>query len=469
MHRLLSFLLNHFMFAGTMFFAAGAAALGDLGGGGGAGAGDGAGDAGPADGGDGTGADGDAGGADGDAGVEGAGEPADGTTGDGQATDPNAPVDLGDGRSVPGKIKKLFDLAKTAGVEKEVKQLYFANQRLAKAIPGGVNGAIELAKSVEQLGGVEGIEALQSDIDTYHQDSELFERGDPKWVETAFQENPDAALKAFNHSLSYVSEHNPEHYDHVMAKVVLDTLDNGSPVGVIYNLLAGQKDNPQALKAAEQLARWYNTIKDIAAKAPEKKVDAQQKKLSDREAQVEQREMGTRYTQVNSAVFPVLKSHVTRTLEAEAKALGVDLKKLAADYPGAFTGMLNEIHRKVMEAAIKDQRFVDKYYALVKKGDLKRAEAAVNAKHEKIIPDIARAVAAASGLLKGKKTAAQPGADGKRPAAGNAGAADAGAAGWTHVSKAPERSTVNWHKTSAAMQLDGKYVLNDGKKVQVKY
>jgi hypothetical protein len=462
------FQLQNLLFA-FMMFAAGAAL--DLGGGGGGGT-DGGTD-GQGTGGDGAGSGDGTGGEAGDDGQGSAdggerdGGGGGGETGTANQADPNALVDLGDGRTVPGKWKNLFDQAQKAGLGKEVKQLYFAQQRIAKAFPnGGVNGAIELAEQVEQFGGIEGIEQLQSDIETYHEDAELFERGDPRWIETSFQENPEASLKAFNHALGYVADHNPEHYDHVMAKVVLDTLDNGSPVAHIYNLLAGLKDNPQAKAAAEALAKWYNAVKDTASKIPEKKIDAQAKAVTDRETKVEQREMQVRYTQVNTECHPVLVGQVVKTLQAEAKLKNLDLKKLADDYPGEFRSMKNEIQREVMQAAIKDQRFVDKYYALVKKGDLKRAAAAVNAKHEKIVPGIVLQVAARYGFMRGKKAGNANAGGGKA----NAGGGNAGdTTGWTRVDQKPANHLIDYGKTSQAMQLDGKYILKDGKKVIVHY
>lgn len=467
LHRLLNFLLNYLMFGSTMFFAAGAVTLtgGDAGGGAGDGS---AGDSGGADSGD-SGAS-DEGGESSDAGNDadvGDGSAADDGIAAADAADPDGPVDLGDGRTVPGKIKKLFDVAKAAGLEKEARLLYFQNQRLSKAIPGGVNGAIELANAVEQFGGVDGIEQLQSDLETYHSDSELFERGDPKWVETAFEESPDAALKAFDHSLAIVAEKHPEHYDHMMAKVVLETLDN-APIALAYSLLAGLKDNPEAQKGAQKLAAFYNSVKDTASKLPEKKVDAQQKKLSEREAQVEQREMGTRYTQVNAEVFPVMKSQVTNVLKSEAKTKGLDLGEISTQYPGEFRAMMNEIHQEIMKLALKDQRFVDKHYALVKKGDLKRAAAAVNAKHEKIVPDIVVRIAGEYGFMKGAAKKPNANSNANRNRSGTDGQQQADAS-WTQVSAKPDNRLIDYGKTTQSMQLDGKYILKDGKKVQVKY
>ncbi len=75
------------------------------------------------------------------------------STGDGGddagAADPDAPVDLGDGRTVPAKWKNLFEAAKAQGLDKEVRQLFFGNQRLAAKFPGGINEAVQLADKVE--------------------------------------------------------------------------------------------------------------------------------------------------------------------------------------------------------------------------------------------------------------------------------------------------------------------------------
>lgn len=383
------------------------------------------------------------------------------TSADTDAVDPDKPTDLGDGRIAPAKWKKAFEAAKAAGVEKEVKQAFFGIQRLTKVIPEGINGAIQLAKAVEEFGGVEGVQQLQADLETHRADSEMFERADPKWVEAGFEENPESALKLFAHTLDYVSEKFPENYDHLASKIVFNDLKDNSPVHEIYSVLAGLKDNPAALELAKRLAAYYNQRRETSQKVPEKKVDAQQKALTDREAKLEQKEMGLRFTQVNAQIFPTMRTQVTKGLEAEAKAAGIDAKQLAKDYPGAWQDMLGTIHKRIMAAAVKDQRFVDKHYALVKKGDLKRAAAAVNAKHESIIPEIVRAVAQGSGLFKGKKVA--EGDKGRPTTSVNAGA------GWTYVSARPSNESINWGKTTTALQLEGKYILNDGKQVIVKY
>lgn len=447
-------------------FAAGAG-IADIGvdGGGGDGAGDGGADGGDAGAGD-QGADGaDAGGGDpGDS--DQSDLDADGAADADHSADPDAPVDLGDGRQVPAKWKKLFDQAAKAGLGQEAKQLYFANKRLLSALPGGVNQAIELARTVEELGGVEGIEQLQADLEVYQNDAQDFASNPSKWVESGFSEDPDAALNAFDHSLQYVSDKFPDHYDFRAAGIIMADLANLDVRG-IHQVLAGLKDNPEAQRLAKQLADYYNSRRETSEKAPEQKPDAKDKALTERTKAVEKQEMDLRFKQVNQEVFPTLKSDVTKALQAEAKRSAIDLGKLSKEYPAEWRNMLNEIHQEVMKAAVKDQRFVDKHYALVKKGDLKRAAKAVNDKHAAIVPDIALRVMKTYGVFRGKKAA---GDKGKNDKGGNAGAANgAQNAGWLKVSKRPENSAINWSKTTSAMQLDGKYILNDGKKVLVQY
>lgn len=482
LNRLFEFLLHHLIFGSTLFFAA--SAVGDVGAGTGAGDGAGVGESGGREGSSGTDSQDGSGGTDGTQSEEaGAGEGSE--LSDGQQTDPEAPVDLGNGRTVPAKWKKIFDQAKAAGgaqLEKDLRILYFGQQRLAKAIPGGVNAAIELAQAVEQFGGVEGIEGLQSDLDTYHEDSELFERGDPRWMETGFEENPDASLKHFNNALGIVADKFPEHYDHVMGKVVDDTLRQAnlsfgelqnSGITAVYGALAAMKDNPHAQAAAHLLSRLYHLAKgseELSRKVPEKKVDAQHKALSDREAKIHEREMGTRYRQVDAEAFPVMQGLLAKGLQAEAKLKGLDLAKLAAEFPAEFRAMKNEVQRRLQERAIQDMNFVNKYAALANKGDLKRAAAVVNAKNTKIFEDgLVAEVAADYGFMRGaKKVNANQNQNQNR--GGNQDAANQNAAaGWSQVREKPAQHSIDYRKTTQSMQLEGQYILKDGKRVQVKY
>lgn len=391
----------------------------------------------------------------------------DSTGGDGGDADPNAPVDLGDGRQVPGKFKKLFDLAKQAGLEKEAKQLYFAQQRLNKAIPGGINGAIQLMRTVDELGGVEGIEDLRSQLDIYQADALDFENNPSKWIESSFKESADASLKAWAHSLDFVAEHHPEQYDHYMAKVIVNDLAN-LDVRAIFQKLSAIKDDPEAKQLAAALAAYYNDRVKTSKNAPEKKADARSKELESKTKELETREMGIRQSQARTEIKLTLNNQIGSAIRAEAKARGLDMKKLAEEYRGEYIDLVSKIHAQLNKRAMKDNLFLRNYHAHLVKGDVAKAVALCNQKHDSIVREVAREMFEGSGVFRGKKRAgADKGDKGdKGNQNGNAGAQNQG---WTQVQKRPENSLIDWRKTTTSLQMDGKYILKDGKKVVVKY
>lgn len=451
MRHLLNFLLTKLLFGSTLFFAA--APIGDQGGGDG-------GAAPVTDGGDGSdGGEVTDGGGDGS--DDGSTTVADGGEGaDGAKTDPNALVDDGSGRKIPSKWAKLFGEAKKQGFEKEAKQYFFGLQRLTKVIPGGINGAIELAKSLEEYGGVEGIQQLQADLESSKSDSELLSTNPSQWVQGSFEQNPETSLKAFALSLDYVADHHPEQYDHLMSKVLVNSISKSPLVGVQNKLLA-MTDNPAAQKLAADIYNWYKGLEDVARQIPEKKIDPREKAVTEKETALQTKEMGLRFTEVTNTIKPTMKGQIQKSFDSAAKAAGTTLKAIGDQYPSEWQDFVAKVHKRINEVAVKDQRFIDKHYALVKKGDLKRAADAINAKHEAIIPDIVRELASKSILFKGKKPNGQvrtPGAQTPNPETG-----------WTSVAAKPANGTIDWSKTTGAMQLDGKYILTDGKKVVVKY
>lgn len=455
---LLHRLLNSLLFSGTLMFAAGVPALGggDPGGGGsdgGSGAGEGAGGASEnisTDPGQDT---------PGDGGEDLPADPAstDGAEVDPAAADPNAPVDLGDGRQVPGKWKKLFDAAKAQGLDKEVKQLFFGQQRLLQKLPGGVNEAIKLVDTVKEFGGIEGISGIKSDNEAFHADADTFVKDPGKWLEANFGANTDASLKTFATSLDYVADHHPEHYNHLMAKVIINDLE-AVPVREIHALLSAMKDSPQAKELAGKLAKYYNERNDLSRKVPEKKVDAERVKL-----EADQAKLGTEREQlqnhtVNSQTIPLLGREMTTQLTKLAKEAGFDLKTFAEGQPEAASAMRGKILNKVMEKAASDPTFVKNYRSVMKQGDTKRAVNMMNKKHNEILPEIVREVAKGFGIAK-KTGAAKPNT---RAKVVNAATVNSGAV--LRVSEKPDRTLIDWSNPKTSM-FDSVAVLKDGRTV----
>lgn len=372
-NSLLRFLLQRLLFAGTMFFADGASSMAAVDGGGNGGEDAGAGgeaDSGSISSGDDT--------TDGGSGTGEGGED-DERVGAGEGEgDPNAQVTLADGRKIPAKYKELFEQ------DKNLRADYFNQRALAKVFPGGVKEAVALARQVEDLGGLDGIERVQADLNAYTADAEAFNSGDPKWIESSFAENPEISLKHFNNALGYVSEHHPEHYDHLMAKVIVNDLAH-LPLQEIHGLLAGIKDNPRAQAAAKSLAQYYNSRQEFAKKAPEKQIDPQQRKIDEQNAQLSEREQKVRNQSINAEAGPYLTRTIEGSLAATAKAAGFDLAKLQKEQPNRYGRFLKDVRNAVHNEVLNDSKWLDRYSAALATGDTAKCVRMLNARHDAAI------------------------------------------------------------------------------------
>jgi len=453
---LLKFWLLRFLLAGTFFFADGANSLATVEGGGDGGAGDSTGDAGDAGAGDSSG---DSTGGDEGDGVSG-GDSDKEISGDDRDADPNAEVSL-DGRKIPAKYKELFEK------DKDLRSIYFANQALKRTFPGGVKEAIQLARQVEEWGGPEGIEKLQNDLSVYTTDAEAFNAGDPKWTESAFQENPDLALKHFANALGYVAENHPEHYDHWMAKVIVNDLAN-LPVEKIYGILKGLKDNPEAAQAAAALAKYYNSRNEFAKKAPEKKTD---KALDAREQQLTQKEQEVRNKTINTEAGPYLARSIDSSLGAWAKSSGFDLAKVAKEQPNRYGRFLKDVRNAVHQEILHDDKWLDRYSEALASGDTQKCVRMLNKRHDQALhgtedrPGVATVIARDwFGTGKpGKKAAASGGGASSAAARGSA----AGDKNVTLVNALPPAKDIDY-SWSGTDKWAGKYRLKTGKLIQVK-
>lgn len=440
-----------------MFFAAGAPTLTDTGAGGGdvnsGGSGDGssgqpgpgAGDAGPAD----TGDPGDVQGQSG-SGVDDTRQP--------DGIDPNALVDAGDGRKIPQKYAELFK------TDKDLREMYFATGALRKGFPGGVREALQLKKDLEEVGGLEAVEQLKGDLGSFTADAELFEKGDPKWIESGFSENPESALKHFTHALGYVGEHHPEQYNHLMAKVIMSDLDGegGLPVRELHGLLSGLKDNPEAQKLAASLARYYNGREKLARQVPEKKIDPQQAKLDEQKQQLDTEKQQIRNQKINSESIPYLMKTVDTTVDKIAKDSGFDLAKVRTEQPKRYAKFVKDVKSAIHESVLSDEKWLDRYSSALASGDTAKCVRMLNARHDQAINGNGREPGVVNGLFEewfGPMKKVAPKTDAGRPAA-RPGSGQGSAP--LRVSTMPPKNEINWQSDKTKI-IDQVAMLKTGK------
>lgn len=455
--RFLMWFVNHLMFSGVMMFAAGSAAIGSVSDGGAAaiGGSDGGGDTGT---GTSSGTDG-AGSADGglDHGAgtaDGTGDGTDPNAAAGDGTDPNAQVDGGDGRLIPAKYKDLFK------GDKELKAMFFRDKAFKAEFPGGVPEAVQAKQLVEKFGGESGLTEVETELTEWRQMDEKFLKGDPSLPAYLAQQNPEAFTKMMTAGLQEFSKANPEMYQHVLGRVVFNTLRNADAMHAAYTTLSAMKDNPEAQKAAQELAGWYNGIQETASKVPEKKVDERTSALDKRTQELDAREHNSFVQSVNSQALPKLVTGIETELTREMKAAGqnVNLASLKKSDPDGYNLLMENCRAAVKREVLKDQQFIKNYDAALAEKNSAKAMKMLDGKHAKVLPEVIGKVYKA---FRGISTAANP-----KPNNGAAGGEGKAAvpAGWVHVSAFPGGHAIN-HSHPETRVIDRKAVLKDGRKV----
>ena len=449
LHRLLNLFLHHLLFAGTMFFAAGAPTLSGVGGDSGAeSAGTGSGDSG-----------------------QGTGESAEGIESSqsedvsnvdaGSSTDkggPNALVDAGDGRKIPQKYAELFK------TDKALREMFFSQSALKKEFPGGVREALALKRQVAEVGGLEAVAELQNEITGLKSNSELFEKDQQKWVESSFAENSDASIKAVGLALDFTAEHHPEQYNHIMSKVLLNTLDQYSPVGEIWQILSNLKDNPGAQQAAQQLAKWYNGIKNTASKIPEKKIDEASKKLETERQQLTQEKEQIRNQKINAEAVPYMQKAAESQIETKAKTSGIDIQAIKRDTPKRYEKFMADVTQTIHKNVLADKNFVNRFDAALKSGDTAKCVRMLNSRHDLAIKGDGHKDGVVTSLVEewfgpGKKVTPQP----EKAQAQTANRGGNSAA--VRVPSMPSKTEINWRDPKTRV-IDGEAMLHNGKFVK---
>lgn len=472
MHNLFRSLFLYLMFAGTMFFADGASALATVDGGG---SGDGTSGGSPTGSGDGPGS--------GDDALPSSGDGASGDEGDRSATgesrndgaddttDPNALIDSGDGRKIPAKYKELFEK------DKDLRNTYFNYQALRKTFPGGVKEAVQLARDVEQLGGLEGVERLQGELDSYTADAKAFESGDPKWIESSFQENPDVSLKHFANALDYVADNHPEHYGYYMARVLMADLGENLAYREIYAKLNSIQNDPQAKQLAKQLADYVNDRSEKARKIPEKQIDPQQKKIDEAHQKLTQREQQVRNKTINAEAAPYLTRSIETSLGAAAKASQLDLAKIQKEQPNRWGRFLKDVRNAVHNEILNDGKWLDRYTAALNSNDTAKCVRMLNKRHDEAIKGTDDKAGVAATIFHewfgppkaGARSAASGSAS--RSASSSASSGASGARGGketpTLVNSLPPAKEINY-ADPVTDKWNGIYRLKSGKLIQVK-
>jgi hypothetical protein len=331
---LLKKILNFFLFGSTMFFAAGAPAVG-----GGAGAGTGGGEGGGVGSGEGSGpiatwgppVVGDKGGSsdgedegDGRAAVGGdegeSGEDlelSDGELGEGEG------AEEGEGRSEQ-TFKQFLESIKNGltaqdpkvakQAEKQLKRIYGENQQFREAGFESPEEARELTDRLETLGGIEGIEKETGEAATLWN---MIGAGDPAILDTLQKDYSEGLTKLFGPYVDRMAQMAPAVYAHKFARVFMATIGKESAGKMSALVALNQMMKIEGVRESEEFQRVAEVINEIdalAKKEPEGLLGNEKLTKRERELQAEKQELVKQ--RLGGQAAPILKSGAAKAVQA---------------------------------------------------------------------------------------------------------------------------------------------------------
>jgi len=288
MNFLVRWLVNHLLFAGTMFFAAGAPALG-------AEEGVSDGDSGQGDTGSGSLDDGGV-----SSGASGPDSAASGADGSQKVQDANQPQPTTH-RAVLETFTKSEDFkalqAQKPEVAKAITRLQQTLRTVSQALEpiGGLKKAEEIARVLSNAGGIEALTDLQSRVAEMDEIDAKLAAGDPSYVADIAQNMPEEFAAMMPHAIDKWAESNPEAFTQLIAQNVVGALFSDDPDSPgLANLISKAHELAKDEAAQKILKTAYQWCKNVAAQAKAapkaKTVNPDAQKLQERQKELDRRE-----------------------------------------------------------------------------------------------------------------------------------------------------------------------------------
>lgn len=344
--------------------------------------------------------------------------------------------------------------AKDPRLAKELKTALFQAESFRREVPGGVRELREMRQHIEALGGSEGIQRTQQELQYWNDLDQQFTAGDPRMIEamTDTPEGQQAFIKLAPQIFNKYSELDQDGFASYVAKV-FEADANAAGIPLLLERLGDFiGENPRAQEYLQKLGQYFGRLHTLANKPVTPKTAAPSG--NDRDRELTEREQ-----------------NLTRT-EWRGEAISERMKVFNAEWSRLTAGRkLSD----VQQAAVKElyasrlKRSVDgipgfndtlqRYFANNDRNGFTRY---LNSVHTKEIPKALRAAMDAIVPSKPGPKPAPAGAPQKqRPPA----AIDKG---YQWSANLPDKTKVDYTKTTGTMIRAGKAILIGGARVQWK-
>jgi hypothetical protein len=289
-------------------------------------------------------------------------------------------------------LSHLDELKKTnPALAKELKNLYFAQKAFKETFPGGLPEAKKALETIGELGGAEGIEGLKAEKAEWHEIDDKFAAGDPAVLDTFAKFNPEGFAKIIPAAIDKLAQIDPAAYNHALSGIFVSTLDNWRFADTLDRLaedlsqVVGQDGKPllgRQIQSVQKLAAQYEGIRELAAKAPERKAPEGKGELDTERAKVaqERTELNTQYVSQQTETY-AQKSY-NAAIPAEAKNQGLNLDTLKS--AGAYERFMGEIDEEIGREIAKDKDAISKIGSSIATGRRDEAVRLSNAKFDAV-------------------------------------------------------------------------------------
>lgn len=357
-----------------------------------------------------------------------------------------------DGRLIPKWMRAMKE-ADPEGFKQAKSVLFSLKER--ENIHPTVQAAREEHDLVQSLGGREGATKLQDDAGFFKEASSQFLKGDPAFVKDLWTEDPIAAALHVSPMLEEFKAKDLAGYKSTIARIWehdFKALNFAPALKDLRDAIAA-KDATTAMQIAQSIQSWHDSIIDESRKGEDPRVKtllAERNKGHETRQQAEQAEFIKAYrTEASNEII----SEGGKTFDSFFRG-----RKLDKDDRNDLLRESLTIANRAIEA---DKEFITQRDNHLKRGDSHSALKLTKARYAREMSEAVKRVARRYGLVSGqaKPNQAQPqkpNTNGGQPAA---------AQGFTVVSARPEAEQIDHRRTTSEMIVNGRAILNDGRKV----
>ena len=338
---------------------------------------------------------------------------------------------------------------------------------LYREFPGGLKEAVATKNALSEHGGVEGLKEVAEANSDYRRLEQQFEKGDPAFLTGLADALPASFSQIMPAGLEKWKSIDPEMYNHVQARVLVQTLDGANvsqTLEQVWESLDAENQGPlkNAIASVWKLIEGY---RKAAEKVPERKTNPQEQALTQREQELAQREQKALLSPIANEGRQQIQAITDREMNQSYQWDKTD--------PSVKEAVQERVRTEVIKASEKDTGFVREFTRLRDRGDSQGLSRHVKNFQDRVTPAIIQRVAKlfavkpkGAGVVAAKKPPVTINGNGKPPERG-----------WENVSTQPKSGEIDYQATAAEARkvrsgntaedliLANKAILRTGRKV----